>query len=271
MDIPRSPDVHAFREMRCPACGKKATLVKYQERFDTNGRDVELHICTGCTALVNVTDLLSSFAGVGNYDRQKAGSENFYAVDKDSLNPNKVAADVDARVGMIEYALSQLPITFKTGVFADLGAGSGYLAAAAARYFDRVYAIDFNTTSLHTLYPYFEHREKIVIADKLVDVSGLDMVVMWHTLEHLPNALMTLKEVQRKLNSGGAIFFQCPMLRPEYVVSTHYTFFGEFSVRAMCDRAGFRVIRISYDKEYDFITCLAIKKERRSLISWVSK
>lgn len=244
----------------CPSCGTKDALVKYQERYDADKRSIELHICTACTALVNVTDLSTALVGAGNYDRQKSGSENFYAVDKNLLSKSEVDAAVNARLGMVEYAISLLPAEFKRRKFADIGAGSGYLAAAAARYFDCVYAIDFNTAGLRLLHPYFEHHEKIFMADQIKDISDLDMVVMWHTLEHLLDPLSFLKEVYQRTARGGCVFFQCPMLRPEYVVSTHYVFFGEPSIRIMCEKSGFNVVSVTYDSEYDFITCMAVKQ-----------
>jgi len=245
---------------RCPACGEKGMFVKYQTRFDANKRVVTLEICRHCTVIANVTDLASSsHPNTDNYERQKDGSERFYAVSESEMSREAVAKQVNARLGMMDFALSEVPVGFKREAFADLGAGAGYLAGAAARYFDRVYAIDFNTSILHSLHHYFEERDKITISDSFHDVSGMDMIVMWHTLEHMPQPLDCLRSVQAKLNKCGVVFFQCPMLRPEYVVSTHYVFFSECAVRVMCERAGFRDVKIWFDMDYDFISCMATK------------
>lgn len=243
----------------CPVCGEKGMFVKYQTRFDANKRVVELEICRHCTVIANVTDLASLQRDGGNYERQRDGSERFYAVSESDMNREAVAKQVNARLGMMDFALSEVPVGFKRGAFADLGAGAGYLAGAAARYFDRVYAIDFNTSTLQSLHHYFEERDKITISDDFHSVSGMDMIVMWHTLEHMPQALDCLRSVQAKLNQGGVAFFQCPMLRPEYVVATHYVFFSEYSARVMCERAGFSDVKIWFDKDYDFISCMATK------------
>lgn len=244
----------------CPACWGKGTFVKYQTRFDANRRVVALEICRHCTVIANVTDLASSLqANDDNYERQKDGSEQFYAVSESEMSHEAVAKQVNARLGMMDFALSEVPVGFKRGAFADLGAGAGYLAGAAARYFDRVYAIDFNTSILQSLHHYFDERDKITISDNVHGISGMDMIVMWHTLEHMPHALDCLKSVQAKLNQCGVVFFQCPMLRPEYVVSTHYVFFSEYAVRVMCERAGFSDVKIWFDMDYDFISCMATK------------
>lgn len=244
----------------CPVCEEKGMFVKYQTRFDVNKRVVSLEICRHCTVIANATDLASlSQINGDNYERQKQGSEHFYAVSEDEMNREAVAKQVHARRGMMDFALSEVPVGFKRGAFADLGAGAGYLAGAAAHYFDRVYAIDFNTSIVKSLHQLFEEPDKITISDNLHGVSGMDMITMWHALEHMPRPLECLRSVQEKLNHGGVVFFQCPMLRPDYVVSTHYVFFSEYSLRVMCERAGFRNVKIWFDMDYDFISCMATK------------
>lgn len=256
----RPNDVAAGSLLLCPVCGEKGMFVKYQTRFDVNKRVIALEICRHCTVIANVTDLASSSQpNGGNYERQKDGSERFYAVSESEMSREAVAKQVNARLGMMDFALSEVPAGFNRGTFADLGAGAGYLAGAAAHYFDCVYAIDFNTSIVRSLHQFFEEPDKIIISDDFYSVSGMDMIVMWHTLEHMPQALDCLRSVHAKLNEGGIAFFQCPMLRPEYVVATHYVFFSEYSVRVMCERAGFSDVKIWFDKDYDFISCMATK------------
>jgi 2-polyprenyl-3-methyl-5-hydroxy-6-metoxy-1,4-benzoquinol methylase len=97
-----------------------------------------------------------------------------------------------------------------------------------------------------------------------------DVVAMWNVLEHLPDPASVLKEVYRKLNSGGVLAIAVPNLNgliTQIIIFTHKfagrTFdreidrlyqsdnpfmhvyhFSEITLRQMLERNGFEVIKI---------------------------
>jgi 2-polyprenyl-3-methyl-5-hydroxy-6-metoxy-1,4-benzoquinol methylase len=76
-------------------------------------------------------------------------------------------------------------------------------------------------------------------------------------LEHLPDVKLVLDPFVSRLKPGGALFFQVPLLRNDYLVNTHYTFFGEPAARAACHRLGLAVAGVWYDEAKDLLTCIA--------------
>ncbi|WP_153075915.1 methyltransferase domain-containing protein [Paraburkholderia bonniea] len=256
-----------YSNVHCPCCDMQGTLTKYQDRIDAHGHEVEIATCMYCTSLVNITDLLSVIKTGNNTDVQKTGSEEFYQVTSEILGTikNRVAQATP----IIDFALANLPPDFRRVSFMDFGAGMGFTTAAGALQFEQAFAIEYNTVALEKLLPHFEKSENIKICTDLDQVkAGIDLVTIWHTIEHMPNAQAELKIIREKLSDNGAMLLQCPMFKADYVVYSHYFFLNEFACRAMCERAGFKDIQVWFDKEAEFITCLARKAQTRTSPAW---
>ena len=251
-----------YAAVKCPCCGFSGALRQYQERYDINGRKVDIATCLGCTALVNASDLKESRDSGKSEDIQRQASESYYKVDENTLASARDRAN--QMLELVDFALTHLGNDFPRRRFADFGAGMGFLSAAAALRFEKSYAIEYNTTALEQLHSLFENSERIQICTGIDALpTDVDLVASWHTIEHLPDAQAVLRNVHDHLSAGGGLFFQCPMFKPEYVVQTHYFFLNEFACHVMCELAGFEDIHVWFDMESEFITCLA-RKGRRS-------
>lgn len=77
-----------------------------------------------------------------------------------------------------------------------------------------------------------------------------DLVVLSHTLEHIPNPLPLLKEVFGKLSESGMIFIQGPNLNSapfDILVADHCSFFTSETLTSLLEECGFTILNVSTD------------------------
>lgn len=240
----------------CTTCREQHALAPFEQRIDPHGTLFELWICLNCHAVLNATHLRMIRDGIDFTSWQSDSSDEFYAVDDGFLA--SVPDAIDA-CGFIDFLFSVYPRQ-STRTFLDFGAGRGILAGAAAKRFDKVYAAELSLNVLRKVHAAMPLREKITITDDYLAIdSKFDCVASMHVLEHLPNMREILENLTAKLNRGGSLFFQVPMLRNEYLLNVHYTFFNEVSARALCKDLGLETIGVWFDHNLDFLTCIGKK------------
>ena len=236
----------------CPACGEAVAIVPHAQRRGQDGRAYDLWSCLGCTAVINATDL----CGVGEQAAavQSESSADFYRLTREVIGalPNEVAQNRN----LIGFLLEHCPDLGRSA-FLDFGAGRGCLAAAATEVFDLALASELDLTTLDHFLPYLPNNDRIRLVSDPRSLPPLDAIAAFHVLEHLPDVKHVLGPVVAALQPGGALFFQVPLLRNDYLVHTHYTFFSEASARAACARLGLNVVGVWYDQALDFLTCIA--------------
>ena len=226
----------------CPAC--KSTSYGPEHLVGS----FALRRCMPCDALVCVSGLEDLAL---NANRQTSTSEEFYAAPPTS-------DDLDAVRPILQFLKDHAP-GLPTGVAVDFGAGRGVMAATAASFFKESWALDLSIDVLRRCAATFA-LPNLHVTDDMADLpASVDAIIAWHTIEHLPDALGIMTSLAERLAPKGAIFWQVPIYRPEYVVDTHFTFFNEFSARAICERAGLSCAGIWEDLANGFITILARK------------
>lgn len=96
-----------------------------------------------------------------------------------------------------------------------------------------------------------------------IDNNSLDIVVSFHVIEHLPNPLLTLAEIMKKIKSGGKILIEVPhandfllsVLNCDYykqftLWSQHLVLHTRESLRKMLNFLGFVEIQIEGVQRY---------------------
>lgn len=97
----------------------------------------------------------------------------------------------------------------------------------------------------------------LAIGDVAWDYSGLDVIgdlvclpfedkafdlaLCLEVLEHLPEPLVTLREIQRVLRPGGRLYFSVPMTWHQHQKPHDYYRYTSFGLRYLFEQAGFRV------------------------------
>ncbi|MGH7172595.1 MAG: class I SAM-dependent methyltransferase [Gemmataceae bacterium] len=220
-------------------------------------------MCLNCHAVLNQRDLTAAQNGHDFLADQSGSSAEFYAITPELLE--SVGQEVEKRADLLRFLFEQYP-EVPRGTFLDFGAGRGFLCSAAARHFRVVYACELNTVTLEEMHPHLPHKDRINIISDVQAVKGaLDTVAMFHVIEHLPDIRAVLTGIVDKLSEGGALFFQIPMQRNEYLVFTHYTFLNEVSARTLCESLGLDVLGVWYDTGLDFLTCIARKPSQAEI------
>ena len=94
--------------------------------------------------------------------------------------------------------------------------------------------------------------------------SFFDIVTLWHVIEHLADPLETLQEIRRILKSDGTVMLRTPnveswearLFRGHWYgldPPRHLFVFAPGTIRAMLERSGFAMTRLSY--QYHFVDC----------------
>lgn len=240
----------------CTVCRETRALAPFEQRSDPHGNIYDLWICLNCLAVLNATHLRMIHNGVDFLSWQSDSSDEFYAVDDAYLASVPQAID---ECGFIDFLFSVYPQNPK-GVLVDFGAGRGIVAGAAAKHFNKVYAVELSLNVLQKVHASMPLKEKVITTDDFASIPDkFDCITSMHVLEHLPEMRDILDALVSRLNRGGSLFFQVPMLRKEYLVNVHYTFFNEASARSLCNSLGLETVGIWFDHNLDFLTCVAKK------------
>jgi ArsR family transcriptional regulator len=183
----------------------------------------------------------------GVLGRRQSKSEEFFASAAGQWD--KLRQDLFGRSSHVQA----LPGLFDDQwVVADLGCGTGQVAAALAPFVARVVAIDRSSDMLETARRRLKdfanvevHRgdlEALPLQDQELDVATFVLV-----LHHLPDPAAVLAEAARSLKPGGRVLI-CDMLphdHEEYRQQMGHVWlgFGEEQVRRLLTAAGFGRIR----------------------------
>jgi hypothetical protein len=142
------------------------------------------------------------------------------------------------------------------GVFLDFGAGSGYAAIAASRRFRHSIICDMYPEISEAIVGALDLTNITVIDDLVKLPCPVDVLFMWHVLEHLPDPTAFWAKNRNILADRAELIVQVPMYRSDYVVDAHFVFFNEQSLRIWFSRIGGNLRRILFDKENDFLTAV---------------
>ena len=109
-------------------------------------------------------------------------------------------------------------------------------------------------------------KKKIKIKTNINDHKmKFDVITMFHVLEHIPNQIITLKLLKKKLKKNGKIVIEVPHAKDfllhfdELKEFKNFTFWSEHlvlhtfaSLKIMLKKAGFQNIKIRYFQRYGF-------------------
>ena len=124
---------------------------------------------------------------------------------------------------------------------------------------------------------YIKKIKKINIYNNINLVKNkVDIITMFHVLEHLPNQVDTLKSLKSKLRRGGKIIIEVPHAQDFLILQNNlkefknFTFWSEHlilhtqkSLRKILTKSGFRNIKFQYYQRYGFANHLGWFIERK--------
>jgi 2-polyprenyl-3-methyl-5-hydroxy-6-metoxy-1,4-benzoquinol methylase len=143
----------------------------------------------------------------------------------------------------LEKCLPHLP---KQGQLLDVGCGNGAVLKSAAGLLKgwELHGYDLND----------KHREEVLRLPGVVSFTSgslaklprrdFDLIVLWHTLEHIPDPVGPLSELRELLGAQGALLVQVPDIARtpfDLAVIDHTSHFDRRTIEVLTRRAGFDV------------------------------
>jgi SAM-dependent methyltransferase len=251
-----SPPIDFPDHYPCPACGARHALRPHVSSLDVNGEMAAIGICSACLVLVNIPVLVAHHDGhLSNLENQAAALETYYRVDaSDTAALEGTVAANGFLINLLKDKLGDL--SAKT--YLDIGYGAGYSLYAATRHAGHVMGVDLADTSIASLCNALGWPPNLELQGDLAALSRpADIVVLWHTLEHIPNCPDFIAALKARMAPGAHILLQVPLLRPSSIIDVHFSFFGLASLRALFSGQGFDEVDYWFDVENDFVTYMA--------------
>jgi 2-polyprenyl-3-methyl-5-hydroxy-6-metoxy-1,4-benzoquinol methylase len=147
----------------------------------------------------------------------------------------------------------------KKGSILDIGCQKGEFLKRMEEKGWKVFGVDISVSSCN--YARKKLGLKNIYAGDVLDFDFperyFDVVTMWQVIEHLRDPLATLRKINRLLKRDGVLIFECPNFGsftsrvfkdkwPGLDVPRHLYQFTPPVIRAMAEKAGFRVERIDH-------------------------
>lgn len=132
------------------------------------------------------------------------------------------------------------------GALLDVGCGNGAVLKSAGALLEgwELHGYDLND----------KHRQEILALPGVTSFTSgalaklprrqFDLIVLWHTLEHIPAPLAPLAELRDLLAPGGRLLVQVPDIERtpfDLAVIDHCSHFSRRTLEILCNRAGFTV------------------------------
>jgi hypothetical protein len=220
----------------------------FEKTKDIHALVVDIFICRACSVLLNARayQLLETTDEV---DLQKT---DLYMI-RDESRHDLIRA-IDTEEQLLGYMYDHVRRDWSIRTFCDFGAGRGLTAMAAARRFGRAVACELDTRPIEAVQNVIGPIDNFEAGDL---PAKIDVLFMWHALEHLPYPLEFWRSRKKLLADDCVIFLQVPLYRPpKEVVDVHFAFHNNESLTRMFRRLGVEPIEIGYDVENAFVSFL---------------
>lgn len=240
-DVPNAPAPRAFREFEsvdeCPLCGSRASRARFPP---------DVRACDACGLLYRTPrptqrEILRSYDAGITYARWQE--------------------ELAVREGLWRKRLHRIATHQPSGTLLDIGTGDGFfLPLAATRYAVRcteISATGADYARRRGFEPYVGDFLDLEVAD-----ASLDVVTLWHVLEHVPSPGRLLRKVRAALKPGGIVAIAVPNERRALLLRArkkrplgsidwgeeiHLTHFVPRTLRRFVESLGFRTLEFGVD------------------------
>jgi len=145
-----------------------------------------------------------------------------------------------------------------TACLVELGVGEGFLARAAAGRFDHVYGLDIDLTAADNVTRQFGCPDNLRFLRHgqfaAIEAGPVSDTALWHVLEHLYDPLPVLRPFLDRMEEGGLVVGQVPLLRGDYIFDEHFLFHNESSLFHLAAALGCVPILLQRDEGNDFLS-----------------
>jgi hypothetical protein len=263
MRFPMNPDGVVGERASCPNCAG-LSFEPFEDILDVDGKIVLIEICQACSALVNrgaIEHLQRDAEAM--HRAQVLELREVYPVD-----PHEVAfgstleGEIPHFLDVLNFFVAKAGLQRPASelVSAEIGIGRGTLLRASAQVFGKSYGADIDFTLFESTKTQLAVPDNVILLQSLSHLpEPVDVILAWHTLEHIPRLHDVVATARLLLKPGGHLFFQVPLYRPENVVESHYTFMNRRSVSVLAELERFDLVDIWIDHNRHFLTSILRK------------
>jgi len=164
------------------------------------------------------------------------------------------------------------------GRLLDFGGGIGKTALAAHAAGFSAFVLEDSHKAVNdgrVNHPEIEWLEGKTIPESIADGS-LDVVTLFHVLEHLPDPRVVLRQIERKLRPGGLLLIEVPNwsshmrrlrgLRWQFVLDHHVNHFTAASLTTLVEKYGFQRSVTEYRRTFAINEAQAWKEPLKKLL-----
>ena len=253
---------------------KKLKLIKDKNLFVLNKktRDRKIRVIkdskTKVIFLEKYLTRINHYSSLKNYDEFKIGKAK---IKKIKTTSGYIKTNIIINEDLRRYELFKKELTNKH--ILDFGCGWGGLMKNIKKY-KSLCGVEVREQCIS----YIKKKiKKINIYNNINLVKNkVDIITMFHVLEHLPNQVDTLKSLKSKLRRGGKIIIEVPHAQDFLILQNNlkefknFTFWSEHlilhtqkSLRKILTKSGFRNIKFQYYQRYGFANHLGWFIERK--------
>ena len=252
---------------------KKLKLIKDKNLFVLNKktRDRKIRVIkdskTKVIFLEKYLTRINHYSSLKNYDEFKIGKAK---IKKIKTTSGYIKTNIIINEDLRRYELFKKELTNKH--ILDFGCGWGGLMKNIKKY-KSLCGVEVREQCIS----YIKKIKKINIYNNINLVKNkVDIITMFHVLEHLPNQVDTLKSLKSKLRRGGKIIIEVPHAQDFLILQNNlkefknFTFWSEHlilhtqkSLRKILTKSGFRNIKFQYYQRYGFANHLGWFIERK--------
>jgi len=152
--------------------------------------------------------------------------------------------------------------------YLDIGCGNGrYLKLMESKGIDRnaIMGLELGKNAVEKLVAdgYQVFNQRVEDCDELA-AESLDLVTLFHVIEHVENPKRVIKQIANWLKPGGVLALETPNLNSSdarwfkstywggYHFPRHWTLFEQNSMKKLLSECGFEVISIKYQTGHSF-------------------
>jgi hypothetical protein len=242
-------------DAHCAVCGSRG--------FDLAGafaRSKRLHTMYRCRTCKVVAD-----SRIWAVDPQQDLAAQAAATE-DCYTRTYTAEEFGGRTQLAEAMLGEFGKFMRgNGCFVELGVGEGFLTRAAAGRFPMAYGLDIDLTAAESVSRQFGCPDNLRFLPHgqfdAAEAGPISVTALWHVLEHLRDPLAVLRPFLDRMQNGGLVIGQVPLLREDYVFDEHFLFHNESSLFHLAAALGCAPILMQRDEANDFLSFCFRKQE----------